>query len=180
MLRSIPVLRQFAKSLTGDADRANDLVQDALLRAIASIDSFQSGTNMEAWLLTILRNSFLSQYRKHRHELAYKASLSAERGCSHATQYSTVQLREVQQALVKVPRSQRDALLLVSAYGYSYAEAAAICHCPSGTIKSRANRARVQLTKLMNVDRDEFGPSGRDLAVLEAASSVAPRGHQLN
>lgn len=181
MLRSIPNLRRYAKSLTGNADLADDLVQEALLRAIANIDSFQSGTNMEAWLLKILRNSFLTQCRKRRHEVAYKASLRSEPTSSLPNQYSTIQLAELKENLVNVPGPQREALLLVSAYGYSYGQAAAICHCPAGTIKSRANRARVRLSELMHVDRAaEFGPAERDLAVIAITNSNGATQEQFN
>lgn len=176
MLRSIPTLKRYAQSLTGNADRADDLVQEALLRGLANIGSFQSGTNMEAWLFTILRNHFLTQCRQRKHDVAYKASLRAEPISTHPNQYSTVQIRELQQTLVDIPESQREALLLVFAYGYTYSEAAAKCRCPAGTIKSRANRARSRLAKLMHVDHvAEFGPAERDLAVIAASGSKQQR-----
>jgi len=172
MVHAMPALRRFAKTLAGNADRAEDLVQEALVRGIANISSFQPGTNMEAWLLTILRNLFLTQCRQRRQDLAYKATLRTARTSSHAHQYSAVQMRELEASLADVPPAQREALLLVFAYGYSYGEAAAICRCPAGTIKSRVNRARLQVAKLMHVDgADEFGPGERDLAVM-AASTV--------
>jgi len=171
MVRAMPALRRFAKTLTGNADRAEDLVQEALVRGIANIAGFQTGTNMEAWLLTILRNLFLTQCRQRKQDLAYKATLRTARSSSHAHQYSAVQMRELEESLADVPATQRKALLLVFAYGYSYGEAAAICGCPAGTIKSRVNRARMQVAKLMHVeDAGEFGPGGRDLAVMAASS----------
>lgn len=181
MLRFIPALRRFAKSLTGNSDSADDLVQEALVRAIANIDSFQSGTNMQAWLLTILRNAFITQYRQQRHELAYKTSLRANPVSSYPNQYSTLQLRELEESLANVPAPQRRALLLIFVYGYSYREAAAICHCPAGTIKSRANRARVQIAKLMHVGHvDDFGPDERDLAVVAATGLGETKQAQLH
>jgi RNA polymerase sigma-70 factor, ECF subfamily len=167
MVRSIPMLRRFAKSLTGNADQADDLVQEALLRGMAKIESFQPGTNMEAWLLIILRNLFLTQCRRRRHELAYRDSLRSQRSSAHPHQYSAIQLRELERGLASVPGSHREALLLVSAYGYSYDEAAAMCGCPAGTIKSRVNRARMRLSQKMDIDdAAEFGPAERDLAVI--------------
>ncbi len=181
MVRAMPALRRFAKTLTGNADRAEDLVQEALLRGIANVASFQPGTNMEAWLMTILRNLFLTQCRQRRQDLAYKATLRTARSSSHAHQYSAVQLHELEKSLVGVPEQQRKALLLVFAYGYSYGEAAAICGCPAGTIKSRVNRARSQIAKLMHVDgADEFGPAERDLAVMAATSSGAMNQERFN
>ncbi len=173
MVRSIPTLRGFAKSLTGNADQADDLVQEALVRGIAKIESFQPGTNMEAWLVTILRNVFLTQCRQRRHETAYKASLRSQRSSAPPSQYSAIQLRELEKNLASVPEAHRDALLLVFAYGYSYKEAAAMCGCPDGTIKSRVNRARMLLSEKMYVDHAaEFGPAERDLAVLEGAETI--------
>jgi RNA polymerase sigma-70 factor (ECF subfamily) len=172
MVHAMPALRRFAKKLAGNADRAEDLVQEALVRGIANISSFQPGTNMEAWLLTILRNLFLTQCRQRRQDLAYKATLRTARSSSHAHQYSAVQMRELEASLADVPAAQREALLLVFAYGYSYGEAAAICRCPAGTIKSRVNRARLQVAKLMHVDgADEFGPGERELAVIASTKS---------
>jgi RNA polymerase sigma-70 factor, ECF subfamily len=167
MIRSIPTLRRFARSLTHNADDADDLVQEALLRGVAKIESFQPGTNMEAWLLTILRNLFLTQCRRRRHETAYKVSLRTQRSSAHPSQFSAIQLGELQKSLASVPGSYREALLLVFAYGYSYDEAAAMCGCPAGTIKSRVNRARLQLSKQMHVDDvSDFGPAERDLAII--------------
>ncbi len=171
MLRSIPTLRRFAKSLTGDADRAEDLVQEALVRGLANIHTFQPGTNIQAWLMVILRNSFLSQLRARRHESAYKAFLYNEPTSSHPNQFGTVQLRELSKALANVPPDQRKALLLVFGYGYSYGEAASMCGCPAGTIKSRANRARGRLQKLMQAySAAEFAPDKDHLAVVAACS----------
>ncbi len=173
MVRSIPTLRRFAKSLTRNTDQADDLVQEALVLGIAKMESFQPGTNMEAWLVTILRNLFLTQCRRRRRETAYRASLRAQRSSAHPSQYSAIQLRELEKSLASVPGSHREALLLVFAYGYSYEEAAAMCGCPAGTIKSRVNRARMRLSEKMHVDHAaEFGPAECDLAVLEGAGTI--------
>jgi RNA polymerase sigma-70 factor (ECF subfamily) len=181
MLRSIPTLRRFARSLTGDADRAEDLVQDTLLRGVANIHSFQPGTNLEAWLMVILRNSFLSQIRAFRKEAVYQISVRDEPIASHANQFGTIQFRELQKALENLPKNHRKALLLVFGYGYSYAEAATMCACPAGTIKSRANRARLRLRELMRADSAaEFGPDKGDLAVVAAALVGAPQLQELN
>jgi RNA polymerase sigma-70 factor (ECF subfamily) len=159
MLAAVPNLRAFAISLSGNVDRADDLVQGTLLRAIASINSFKPGTNMAAWLFTILRNLFRSEYRKRRREVedvdgSYAASLK-----SPAEQHSRLEFKELSDALPKLPFVQREALLLVGASGFSYDEAAAICETPVGTIKSRVNRARRQLAELLVVDSAvKFGP----------------------
>ncbi len=146
VLSTVPSLRAFAISLCGNVDRADDLVQETLLRALAHIDSFQPGTNMPAWLFTILRNLFRSEYRKRRRE---------------------VEDAEVRAALAKLPSDQREALILVGASGFSYDDAAAICGCAVGTIKSRVNRARTRLADLLAIDSvDDFGPDRATRAVL--------------
>ena len=152
MLAAIPNLRAFAMSLSGNADRADDLVQETVMRAMTSIGSFTPGTNMAAWLFTILRNSFRSQYRKRRREVedpdgSYLASLKLP-----AEQFGRLEFKELIEALAKLPHVQREALLLVAASGFSYDEAAAICEVAVGTIKSRVFRARQLLAELLVID----------------------------
>jgi len=152
MLAAVPSLRAFAMSFSGNADRADDLVQETLVRAIASIDSFTPGTNMSAWLFTILRNLSRSQYRKRRREVedpdgSYLTSLK-----SLPEQFGRLEFKELVGALAKLPDVQREALLLVAASGFSYDEAAAICGTAVGTIKSRINRARRRLAELLVID----------------------------
>ena len=127
MLAAVPSLRAFAISLCGNVDRADDLVQETLLRAMANIDSFQPGTNMSAWLFTILRNLFRSEYRKRRREVEDTDGSYAESLKSHPEQHSRVEFEEFRVALAKLPSGQREALLLIGASGFSYEEAAAIC-----------------------------------------------------
>src|SRR3954466_9219115 len=132
MLSAVPSLRAFAISLSGNVDRADDLVQETLMRAIANIDSFQPGTNMSAWLFTILRNLFRSEYRKRRREVEDTDGTYAESLKSHPEQNSRVEFQEFREALSKLPPDQREALILVGASGFSYEEAAAICECAVG------------------------------------------------
>src|SRR6185312_11681295 len=152
MLAAVPSLRAFAISLSGNVDRADDLVQETLLRAMASISSFQPGTNMPAWLFTILRNQFRSEYRKRRREVEDADGTYTESLTSAPGQHSRLELKELSNALAKLPLVQREALLLVGASGFSYEEAAAICGTPVGTIKSRTNRARTLLAQLLAFD----------------------------
>jgi RNA polymerase sigma-70 factor (ECF subfamily) len=169
MLAAVPRLRAFAVSLSGNVDRADDLVQETLLRAIANINSFQPGSHMSAWLFAILRNLFRSEYRKRSREVedaagSYVASLK-----SPPQQHSRVEFEEFRVALATLPSGQREALLLVGASGLSYEEAAAICEGAVGTIKSRVNRARRRLSKLLSIDSaDKFGPDHTTRAVLTA------------
>jgi RNA polymerase sigma-70 factor (ECF subfamily) len=167
VLAAVPSLRAFAISLSGNVDRADDLVQETLLRALANIDSFQPGTNMSAWLFTILRNLFRSEYRKRRREVEDGDGSYAETLKSQPEQSSRVEFEEFLTALAKLPPDQREALILVGASGFSYEEAAEICGCAVGTIKSRVNRARSRLADLLSIESaDDFGPDRATRAVL--------------
>src|SRR6201998_1486564 len=170
VLATVPSLRAFAISLCGNIDRADDLVQETLLRALAHIDSFEPGTNMPAWLFTILRNLFRSEYRKRRREVEDADGRYAETLKSHPEQRGRVEFEEFRTALAKLPPDQREALLLVGATGFSYEEAAAICECAVGTIKSRVNRARTRLAELLAIDSaDDFGPDQSTRAIMTAS-----------
>jgi RNA polymerase sigma-70 factor (ECF subfamily) len=171
MLASIPRLRAFAISLCGDVDKADDLVQEALHRALANIDSFQPGTNMLAWLITILRNFFYANYRKLRRETEDADGRYAESLKSLPEQESRLEFEELRIALGKLPPDQREALILIGGSGFSYDEVAKICGCASGTIKSRVNRARARLAELMSIeDADDIGPDHVTRAVLSGGS----------
>jgi RNA polymerase sigma-70 factor (ECF subfamily) len=148
-------------------DRADDLVQETMLRALANINSFQPGTNMSAWLFTILRNLFRSEYRKRRREVEDADGGYADTLKSQPEQNSRVEFEEFRTALAKLPQDQREALILVGASGFSYEEAAEICGCAVGTIKSRVNRARGRLASLLSIESaDDFGPDHTTRAVL--------------
>jgi RNA polymerase sigma-70 factor (ECF subfamily) len=167
VLAAVPSLRAFAISLSGNVDRADDLVQETLLRALVNIDSFEPGTNLSAWLFTILRNLFRSEYRKRRREVEDGDGTYAESLKSQPEQEARVEFREFRAALAKLPSDQREALILVGASGFSYEEAAGICGCAVGTIKSRVNRARTRLAELMSIESlDDFGPDRATRAVL--------------
>jgi RNA polymerase sigma-70 factor (ECF subfamily) len=167
ILAAVPSLRAFAISLCGNVDRADDLVQETLLRALANIDSFQPGTNLPAWLFTILRNLFRSEYRKRRREVEDADGSYAETLKAQPSQTSHVEFQEFRTALAKVPPDQREALILVGASGFSYEEAAEICGCAVGTIKSRVNRARTRLAQLLQIENpNDFGPDRATRAVL--------------
>jgi RNA polymerase sigma-70 factor, ECF subfamily len=169
MLSAVPSLRAFAISLSGNIDRADDLVQETLMRAIANIDSFQPGTNMSAWLFTILRNLFRSEYRKRRREVEDTDGSYADSLKSHPEQNSRLEFKEFRAALDKLPPDQREALILVGASGFSYEEAAAICECAVGTIKSRVNRARTRLADLLAIEgAEDFGPDHTTRAIMSA------------
>jgi len=167
ILASVPSLRAFAISLSGNGDRADDLVQETLLRALANIDSFQPGSNLPAWLFTILRNLFRSDYRKRRREVEDADGSYADTLKTHPEQTSHVEFKEFSVALSKLPEDQREALILIGASGFSYEEAAEICGCAVGTIKSRVNRARTRLANLLHIENpNDFGPDRATRAVL--------------
>jgi RNA polymerase sigma-70 factor (ECF subfamily) len=169
MLAAVPSLRAFAFSLCGNADRADDLVQEALLRAWANLASFEPGTNMSAWLFTILRNLFRSEYRKRRREVEDANGSYAEQLTSLPEQTSHLEIGEFREALKILPPEQRESLILVGASGYSYEDAAAICGCAVGTIKSRVNRARRRLAEVLAIeDVQDFGPDRETRAVVNS------------
>lgn len=150
LARVIPHLRAFGRSLSGNRDLADDLVQETLMKAWAARRRFQAGTNMRAWTFIILRNLFLSQMRRARFkgewdELAASRLLSAPE-----SQTGHVELGDLQRALMTLPAAQREALILVGAGGFAYEEAASICGCAVGTIKSRVARGRIALENIMN------------------------------
>jgi RNA polymerase sigma-70 factor (ECF subfamily) len=155
MLRSVPHLRAFAISLTGNIDQADDLVQEALTRGLSNLHRFQPGTSIQAWLFTILRNQFHTHYRKSRREVEDPDGAMASRLSSLPEQHGHLDIQDLQVALAKLPFEQREALLLVAAEGFSYEEAAQICGAQLGTIKSRINRARSRLAEILGIERAE-------------------------
>lgn len=172
MLAELPSLRAFAISLCRNVSYADDLVQETILRAWNHRDSFAPGTNMKAWLFTILRNAYRSELRKRRREVedvdeAYTNQLNAA-----PEQNGKIELSELSTALQKLPDDQREAILLVGASGLSYEETAKICGCAIGTVKSRVNRARRRLAELLNITKsNELGPAPEVLAVVSDPAS---------
>ncbi len=151
----LPAMRAFALSLTRNRSQADDLVQDAVVKAWKNIGSFQAGTNMRAWLFTILRNTFYSDRRKQKREVqdtdgAFAATLSEK-----PQHDGRLAMADFETAFVQLKAEQREALVLVGASGFSYEEAAETCGVAVGTIKSRVNRARKHLIELMDLREDE-------------------------
>ena len=156
----------FATSLIGAPDRADDLVQETLVKAWRYIDSFQEGTNLKAWLFTILRNEFYSQMRKKGREVQDPEGVLTERMAVHPEQYGSLDMRDFKKALDQLPDDQREAIILVGASGFAYEEAAEICGCAVGTIKSRVSRARTSLKDLLGVvGEGDYGPEGEAASV---------------
>ncbi len=168
LLAAIPSLRAFGYSLTRDWDVTDDLVQDTITRAWGNQHRFEAGTNLSAWLFTILRNTFYSAYRRKAREVedpdgTYAASLR-----TRPDQHSHLEFQDTQAALQQLPVDQREALLLIAAEGLSYEEAAEITGVAVGTVKSRVNRARLRLARILNMEPDdEVGPDRILLAALQ-------------
>lgn len=159
LIATLPNLRAFAVSLIGASDKADDLVQDTIMKAWAKQDSFTPGTNLKAWLFTILRNEFYSQMRKRGREVQDSEGTLTGQLSVHPAQYGSLDMRDFRRALDTLPEDQREALILVGASGFSYEEASEICGCAVGTIKSRINRGRQKLQELLYIEGpSDYGP----------------------
>jgi len=157
VMAALPALKAFAISLTRDLDKAEDLVQDTILRAISKQEYFEEGTNLQAWLFTILRNHYYTGHRKLRREVEDADGSYAESMIALPEQEDHLMMAKLQAALARLPPDQRDALLLVGLDGVEYEAAAAQLRCKIGTIKSRVNRARTRLAELLQMDDRESG-----------------------
>jgi RNA polymerase sigma-70 factor (ECF subfamily) len=155
----IPHLRAFGRSLSGNRDVADDLVQETLMKAWAARKRFQAGTNMRAWTFIILRNLYLSQMRRARFRGEWDDLVADRILAAPASQDKHVELGDMQRALMHLPQPQREALILVGAGGFAYEEAADICGVAVGTIKSRVARGRVALESILS---EGSLPSRRD------------------
>ena len=167
LLAAIPSLRAFAMSLAQNADKADDLVQETLVKAWDKQASFQPGTNLKAWVFTILRNEFYSQMRKRGREVQDSDGLITARLAVHPSQHGSLDLRDFRSALETLPEDQREAIILIGASGFSYEEAADICGCAVGTIKSRVSRARSRLQEILSVSGEaDYGPDAISAQVM--------------
>lgn len=148
----LPALRAFGRSLCGDPARADDLVQDTVLKAWTNREQFQSGSNLKAWLFTILRNCYYSELRHRKFEIEDPDGICASQVAISPDHDAKLHLRDLSRALQHLPPDQREALILVCATGLSYEEAADVCQVAVGTIKSRIARARDRLVELLGDD----------------------------
>lgn len=168
VVSAIPALRAFAWSLSHNGADADDLVQETLTKAWSHRERFEAG-NLRAWLFTILRNTYYTHLLRRRREVRDETGAYAS-----TLQYAPMQdwslaVRALQAALAELPPEHREALILVAAAGLSYEEAASVCGCALGTIKSRVNRARAKLMRLMDVEE------ASDLITFEPAASALGR-----
>ena len=155
LVEHLPAMRAFAISLTRNGSVADDMVQDTLVKAWTNIEKFEVGTNMRAWLFTILRNTYYSSRRKTKREVPDVDGIFTDNIAEKPAHDGHMQMMDFRKALAQLSDEQREALLLVGASGFSYEEAAKMCGVAVGTIKSRTNRARAQLAELMGHGENE-------------------------
>lgn len=148
----IPDLRAFARGLCRNTATADDLVQDTMVKAWTNIEKFEAGSNMRAWLFTILRNTYYSLYRRRRFEVADPDGTYVGMMSEKPRHDGCLQLRDFKKVFHQLSEDQREVLILLGGVGLSYEEAAETCGVAIGTIKSRASRARTRLAELMGMD----------------------------
>ncbi len=156
----IPELRAFARSLTQDVADAEDLVQETLLKAIRHRDKFRAGTNLRAWLFTIMRNTFYNSVRESARTRTGSQDCVPLSLAAPATQEWSVCGDEIVAAINRLPAHYRDILALVVVLGESYESAARVCDCAVGTVKSRVNRARTMVIADLAAPRPDVGGNG--------------------
>jgi RNA polymerase sigma-70 factor (ECF subfamily) len=167
VLTHVPALRAFALSLTRNMPDADDLVQDTIVKAWSNFDKFTLGTDLRAWMFTILRNVFFSRKRKTRREVEDPDQIHAGSLFERPEHDGRIAFAEFQQAFDKLTPEHREVLVLVGANGYSCEEAAQVMGVAVGTVKSRTNRARMRLCELLGVR------GGHDfLPVLDGATAA--------
>ncbi|MCA1661599.1 MAG: sigma-70 family RNA polymerase sigma factor [Novosphingobium sp.] len=172
----IPHLRAFARGLCGRPDLADDLVQETLLKAWAAQERFEPGTSMRAWTFVILRNAYLTDMRRNRFRAEYDETVAERILVAPAGQEGPLHLSDLHRALLTLPPERREALLLVGAGGFSYEEAAEICQCAVGTIKSRVGRARATLSAMIEqgaIPRRALGDAVAHDAIMEELEGSA-------
>lgn len=148
----IPSLRAYARGLTRQADEADDLVQETLLKALANIDKFKAGTNLRAWLFTIMRNSFLTGIRKRKRECPGIKNCASTMLVSQPSHDNRIAAQRLATAIAQLPPHYREIMILVLVLGESYEDAARICGCAIGTVKSRVSRARDIVVQSLGAD----------------------------
>src|SRR5689334_5637516 len=182
LLDVLPHLRAFARSLTRNRDQADDLVNDTIVRAIAASNQFTPGTNFRAWVFTILRNLFYNQGRRGKSRFSSIDDLAVDEPSESATQEASLEFCDFRRAFWQLPEHHREALILVGASGLNYEDAAKICGCQVGTMKSRVSRARTELRRMLDEDtitarRGESEPvTGQDpFAMIQARARAVSK-----
>jgi len=155
LVTHLSALRAFALSLTRNSATADDMMQDTVLKAWTNMDKFQPGTNMRAWLFTILRNNYYSSRRKLNREVADVDNVFSDTLSVKPDHDGRLQMMDFKQAFEQLADEHREALILVGASGFSYDDAAEMCGVATGTMKSRVNRARAKLVEMLKLDGDD-------------------------
>lgn len=181
LTEAIPHLRAFGRSLSGNPDLADDLVQDTLLKAWSARDRFVAGTSMKAWTFVILRNTYFSNMRRKKFTASYDETVAERVLSAPAPQQDPLHLADLQRALMEISDDQREAVILVGAGGYSYEEAAEIADCAIGTMKSRVSRARQTLEGILTDGRFTDASAEHDKStatalenIIDAVAELAP------
>ncbi len=179
LIDHIPHLRAFARFITHNGEQSNDLVQDTIVRALRARHQYRPGTNFKAWTFTILRNLHVNNLRRRHVKMESIEDGALDVYAVSPDQHSKLEFQELHRALAKLSPEHREVLILVGASGFRYDEAAAICRCAVGTIKSRLSRARNELYCLLvgeeaKAARDQTGPDGspRPRRISEAAAAL--------
>jgi RNA polymerase sigma-70 factor (ECF subfamily) len=149
LVACLPQLRAFARVLTGNRDRADDLVQDTVVHALTAAHQFEVGTNLQAWMFTILRNLRYTELRRMMRVSFQSLDASVHQPAVLPSQEASLEFGDFRRAFRQLGDDQREALILVGADGLSYEEAAKVCDCAMGTIKSRVSRARGELRRIL-------------------------------
>jgi RNA polymerase sigma-70 factor (ECF subfamily) len=176
LVKLIPHLRAFARTLAGDPASADDLAQDAMMKAWDARASFQMGTNMKAWTFMILRNQFYSEKRRSWRQSQLDQEAAERTLVAVDDPEAPVALDELRLSLAQLPPEQREALILVGAGGFAYEEAAEICGCAVGTVKSRVSRARKALHSILedgSYERDGSAAGDAMSAILADAERLS-------
>jgi RNA polymerase sigma-70 factor (ECF subfamily) len=167
----IPHLRAFARSLTRNREQADDLVHDAVVRALSAANQFRPGTNFKAWMFTILRNLYYNEGRKDRARCVSLDGMTIEVEATPPSQEASLEFRDFRRAYWRLSDAHREVLILIGASGLSYEEAAQVCNCAVGTIKSRISRARHELAQLLSGDE---ASGGRSQPAAAAGATAVP------
>jgi RNA polymerase sigma factor (sigma-70 family) len=150
MIELIPALRSFARRFEHSPTNAEDLVQETLLRALANLDKFKEGTSLKSWMFTILRNTFCTKFGRAKREVVGLDECVSARSAISAPQEWGIAAQEFHKAMLGLPKHYREAFDLILLQGQSYQDVAQRIGCPVGTVKSRVNRARSQLSEQLN------------------------------
>ena len=179
ILALVPHLRAFARNLCRGADMAEDLAQEALVKAWRSQDRFEPGTNLKAWLFTILRNEFYSQRRRNWRQTHWDEVKAGRIAGPPDPQFWALQLSDTERGLRDLPDGKREALILIAAAGFTYEEAAEICGTAIGTMKSRVARGRLALADILD-GKTNYGGRDRRMnpsdTILAQLSALTPAG----